>query len=472
MATLAVLTRSGAESAGPNPRAVRYAIEQLARRAGVSDEALASWRLDWSENGFVTAYVQPGTHKRIRFPRVRGATWERIQRGVFATSTAAWWTGAAKAGDLAPDFKIPFSSSNQPDLGPLFLPDSKESFTCAVDLPMSALLTLSRFEEILPYRKDMHGRFPAESGVAWQGGFLHRPIVDEYGLALERVLRALLCGWNPPERRLRVKLSHDVDEIGIPFSFRSAAAKTLRHGKPLCTLRDLVAAVLGTETSCQTQLRRLIRLSVRHRLDSGVYWKSSKHGRYDTGYDFRDTRILRLIAGLKDSGIELGIHPSYVTFHSPKLLRAEVERLSEILGERKVGGRQDYLRWSPQTWVEWDALGLAYDSTVGFADHTGFRAGTCLPYRPWLWSEQRQAQLIEIPLVVMDSMLFGYMKLSREQALMVVMDLIDRCRGVGGVFTLAWHNTSLLNATHAAIYRDLLNEVAGSPKYDWRTASA
>jgi len=63
----------------------------------------------------------------------------------------------------------------------------------------------------------MHGRFLAAQSVALRHNFLHRPIVDEYGLALQQVIELLLPGWRPPERKLRVKLSHDVDEVGIPL---------------------------------------------------------------------------------------------------------------------------------------------------------------------------------------------------------------------------------------------------------------
>ena len=43
--------------------------------------------------------------------------------------------------------------------------------------------------------------------------------------------------------------------------------------------------------------------------------------------------------------------------------------------------RQHYLRWrAPTTWQNWEDAGLDYDSTVGYADHVGFRAGTCYEY--------------------------------------------------------------------------------------------
>lgn len=444
-----------------------YAVGELARRAGVSPSMLRTWRIEF-ENEFVSVYVQSGASKRIRFPRLGHEAWEQIQAGAFRTATADWMTGPGKKDELIPNFRIPFSSCNQKELGPLFVPDKGNTLTCRVDLLASTLLTLSRFEETLPGLRDVHARFSAHSSVAWRDGFLHRPIVDEYGLGLQQAVKALLPGWVPEMREFRAKLGHDVDEIGIPFSLRGAAAKSVRHGKPLLTIRDLLAPVIGIDTAYQTQLRKLVQMSIERKIDSAIYWKVSQEGPYDTGYDPRDKRIRRLIDCFRSQRVEMGIHPSYATFHSPELLRLEVQTLREVLGETKLGGRQDYLRWSPQTWLDWDRLGLAYDASVGFADHIGFRAGTAIPYQPWLWTQQRKASLVEIPLLAMDSTLQGYMKLAPAKAQELLRDLIARCRAVGGVFTLAWHNTRIIDSEHAEVYKMVLDEISGTAKYDWR----
>jgi hypothetical protein len=41
--------------------------------------------------------------------------------------------------------------------------------------------------------------------------------------------------------------------------------------------------------------------------------------------------------------------------------------------------------------------------------------------------------------------LINKMKLSPREAQTVLLDLIDRCRTVGGVFTLLWHSSTLLD---------------------------
>lgn len=472
MASPSIFRGSVSERTGPSAAVVVYGLEQLARRAGVTEEALRRWRIDWTQRDYVTVFIQPGTRKRVRFPRASGVTWDDIQASKFRVSIAEWMPGAPPKCESIPDFRVPFSSSPGARVGALFAADSPESFTCAVDLPLAATLTLARYEETFPAPRDTHGRFPASSSIAFHHGFLHRPIVDEYGLALEQVLERLLPAWRPSPRSLRVKISHDVDEIGVPFSLRGAAAKTLRHGRPFSTLRDLAAPIFGVNNTYQSQLKRLVRFSVDRDLDCSVHWKASKRGLHDTGYRLSDPAILGLVHFFRERSIEMGIHPSYETFESPQLLRSEVATLRDFLGDQRTGGRQDYLRWSPPSWSEWDAIGISYDSSVGFADQTGFRAGTCIPYRPWLWREQREANLIEIPLLAMDSMLRGYMKAAPGRALAVLRELIVRCRSVGGVFTLAWHNTSLFDSGYTVVYRAVLDELAGTPKYDWRAASA
>jgi hypothetical protein len=435
------------ELTGLSRDAAVYAVEELAHRAGVGRAMLLSWRIEFEGNEFVSVYIQAGTRKRIRFPRAGADVWRQINAGTFQTSTAGWMIGFDRHSDFIPDFRIPFSSSNQEELGPLFQQDLPDTFTCRVDLLLSAVLTLSRFEETLPGARDVHGRFSAYSSIAWQDDFLHRPIVDEYGLALEEVLRVLLPSW------------------------RSAVAKSVRYGRPLATFRDLLAPLAGIDTTYQLQLRKLVQMSAERRVDSAIYWKASNPGPYDTGYDPRDKRIQRMIDSFQAQRLEMGIHPSYATFHSPELLRSEVQALRDVLGEVKLGGRQDYLRWSPQTWLDWDRLGLAYDASVGFADQIGFRAGTAVPYRPWLWAQQRKASLVEIPLLAMDSTLQGYMRLSPEKALNRLRELITRCRKIGGVFTLAWHNTRISDSEHASVYKAVLDELSGSAKYDWRSTA-
>ena len=468
MATPATATTRSHEVPEFPRTAVAYAVKELARRARVPVEAYRTWRIE-AAAGFVSVFVEPGTDKRIRFPQATPEFWKQIRAGIFRTSRAEWMHPPGTLFTLVPDFHIPFSSAGQKEVGRLFSIAKHDCVECPVDLLASIVLTLGRFEETLPTPKDEHGRFSAFSSIAWRDGFLNRPVVDEYGLALEQALSFLLPRWMPQARRLRVKVSHDVDEIGLPFTWRGAVGHAVRRGHASWAVRDLLAPAVKIDTTYQRLLRQIVAFAIERGIQPAVYWKASAPGRNDTGYDPRRPAIKSMINDFQDQGIELGIHPGYETFDSQKKLLSEVSALQELFRERQLGGRQDYLRWNPQMWITWESLGLAYDSSVGFADRLGFRAGTCQPFRPWIFSERREANILEVPLLAMDETIYTHEKLEPTDALVRLKELAARCRVVRGVFTLLWHNTRIIHPGFQQIYQMLLDELAGNDGYDWKT---
>jgi hypothetical protein len=456
----------------PFPRSASvYALKELARRGGVAAELFGLWKIEFDRDNFLSVYVKPGARSRIRFPLASQQFWQEINAGSIRTSTASWMHPPTAAQENISDVKIPFSTREARHIGPLFALQGRDCIECAVDLPISALLTLSRFEETRSFTFDDHNRFSAFSSIAWRDGFLHRPVVDECALAFAQAVACLLPTWKPDKNHFRVLLGHDVDDVGLPFVFRSALGHALRRRSTASTFRDLLAPVLRSDTTYQHLLRKLVMISVARGLKPAIYWKSSSPGPYDRGYRLQDKRISALAKEFTNRGIEMGIHPGYQTFRSREKLSAELNAVQRWLGQRPLGGRQDYLRWNPGTWLLWESLGMAYDASVGFADHIGFRAGTCHPYRPWLISEQREANLLEVPLLAMDTTLQGYMKLNPEEALSRLQACVAKCRAVGGVFSLAWHNTTMMNAGYTRIYTRLVEELAGSESYDWRAPS-
>jgi hypothetical protein len=110
-----------------------------------------------------------------------------------------------------------------------------------------------------------------------------------------------------------------------------------------------------------------------------------------------------------------------------------------------------------------------YDSTVAFAERAGFRAGTCVPYLPWLWKENRRADLLEIPPVMADVTLVAreYMALDPAQVQGVVERLVQRCAVVGGVCTVVWHNNRLVPPC-GQHYPGALDALSSASNYDWQ----
>lgn len=440
-----------------------YALRELSRRAGVTRHFFLQWQTEM-RNDMLLVRPQPGNQCEIRFPFFSGE--ERQDTEVVYKSWAA--EAPREIQELVPDLIVPFCRRGSIAGQPLFLQLDQQTFSCTEDLLTSILLTLCRFEETNSSKRDSHGRFPASASIAMRYGFLRRPIVDEYGLAFEQVVRILMPTWQAAPRKLRMKLSHDIDQLGIPFAMRSGLGHLLLRGAPMECARDFLSLASPIEPAYLHLVRIICRISMERGFRSALYWKASPAGPFDTGYDLRNSKIARVIDWARTHDVEMGVHPGYETFLSRLNLKQEVDRCRNVFGQQKIGGRQHFLRWCPDTWADWESCGLAYDSTVGFADHAGFRAGTCIPYRPWLWKQGRPADLLEVPLVVMDGTLVDYMKLDLEQSAEVVRELLKRCAVVGGVFSLLWHNTSLL-PPFTRYYRPILDMLSGVDNYDWES---
>jgi hypothetical protein len=437
-----------------------YAVRQLASRAGVSQQWFNTWRIE-HRSGQTVIFPCADQRQRITFNHASADYWEDVQSGRF---TVVRFTRPDAA---QPDYIVPFAD-RRPE-GPLFQFERYQA-ECAVDLLAAVVLTLSRYEETLPGPRDRHNRFPAAASLALKHDFAARPVIDELGVAFRYVLERLFPGWRPEPRRLRVNVTHDVDEIGLPFKIRIAARRSVRGG-PATSVREVMAG-LGSRPTALSAVLQTVEMARNRDLQAGVFWKAAPAGEFDSGYDIRDRRVDEVLQELHQAGIEQGVHPGYETYLNRECLAEEIGRLRKVLGNAPMGGRQHFLRWSPQTWHDWEVCGLKYDSSVGFSECVGFRAGTCHPYRPWLLHQNREAELLEIPLIAMDCTLTGPMGLRGLQCLDPIMKSMEACEAVGGVFTLLWHTDSILEPVYGNVYGRLLDVLAGKPGFDWRTTLA
>jgi hypothetical protein len=190
----------------------------------------------------------------------------------------------------------------------------------------------------------------------------------------------------------------------------------------------------------------LAQLSNDYNLASAFYIMADKYADpfSNRGYDIDSPWISNVIHKLQERGFEIGLHPSYFTYDDPTRLALEKSRLDSVLGYSCYGGRQHFLRFKvPDTWRHWEQVGLKYDSTMTYADHEGFRCGTCHAYKPFDLEADREIDLWEIPLIVMDGTLLQYRNLEPSQGEEIIYNLAHRCKDVEGTFTLLWHNTSL-----------------------------
>jgi hypothetical protein len=163
-------------------------------------------------------------------------------------------------------------------------------------------------------------------------------------------------------------------------------------------------------------------------------------------------QIKRLLA----VGCEVGLHGIDAWTDSAAGTK-ELEEIRNVAGGRDLGVRMHWLFFDQESPSKLDLAGAKYDSTVGYNETVGYRAGTHQVYRPLSASE-----LLELPLHIMDTALFypSHLYLSPADAGVKINEIIDSAYRRGGCVTVNWHDRSIApERLWTAAYLDLIEEM-------------
>jgi hypothetical protein len=123
------------------------------------------------------------------------------------------------------------------------------------------------------------------------------------------------------------------------------------------------------------------------------------------------------------------------------------------ISKKNAGNRTHWLLFNQNSWYLLDRAGYSYDSTFGYNDDIGFRAGTLQVYQP-----QGVSNILEIPMHIQDIALFGKqcwapsdkgwvktrcLNLSEPVAIERCNRIFDYAKKYGGVVTILWHYENL-----------------------------
>jgi hypothetical protein len=149
--------------------------------------------------------------------------------------------------------------------------------------------------------------------------------------------------------------------------------------------------------------------------------------------------------------------------------RAEMRELTTLTRQSSAGVRMHWLYFAEDSPCYLEAAGFDYDSTWGYNDAVGYKAGTSQAFR--LPGCER---LMELPMSIMDSALFyrGRMGLDRERAMQFCRTVVSNARQFGGAVVVNWHDRSLApERLWNSVYRDLLDELEDGERVWFATAA-
>ena len=168
--------------------------------------------------------------------------------------------------------------------------------------------------------------------------------------------------------------------------------------------------------------------------------------------------ILPDLQRVQAAGDEIGVH-GIDAWRDSDRGREERERVVPLTKRTEMGIRMHWLYFADHSPKTLEAAGFAYDSTVGYNETIGYRAGTSQVFRP-----PGVTRLLELPMQVMDTSLFYpcYRNLSPAAARAAVRVIVEQVTRTGGVLTINWHDRSIApERLWDGFYRELIADLKG-----------
>lgn len=308
--------------------------------------------------------------------------------------------------------------------------------------------------------RDLHGRVPSGESLPGRLGILERPAVHTYAkwlrqrLALAGLDVPVLDRW-PEGKKWAIVVTHDVDEpetrnTAHPCIRQILLGRGRGRREAYWALRKEFRARGISESILSGPGRRREwdfdeycevekAAGMRSAFFFSVVPKGMGHP-CDVTYDASLARYRRVMRKLGEGGWEVGLHASYETIEDRPSLLWQAGRLRSVSSQELSGMRHHYLRLDrgdPVCTLRSAAdCGIRYDTSMGFNDAPGFRAGTALPFRPFFDGGDPARDFVELPMTLADMHLPA-----RDPAAAIERALahLEAVREMGGMAVLNWH---------------------------------
>ncbi|UOQ70360.1 DUF7033 domain-containing protein [Hymenobacter cellulosilyticus] len=339
---------------------------------------------------------------------------------------------------------IPFFFDTAPGQ-PLLMRQPGGRVLVHADVIAAAFYLLSGWQEFFSDERDRHGRFPYSASVQHRYGFVALPVVNYYFDVLKTAVEQVTQQKLRPRRWAgqvpwAAFVTHDIDNLYSAWKAPTKAA--LRQGN-LLNAAQLAWQHL-TKPDAWDNLAQ-VRQTVASYGAKSTFFFLPEHRPGANGTPNADYKVSklwpRLATAIGDS--EVGLHASIGRATHGGNLKREEHRIQHCTGHDVKGIRFHYLSWEPRmTPTILDSLLFRYDTTLGFAEHFGFRNSYCLPFHLFDFGQGRQYRFLEIPLNVMDATLFhpSYLQLAPDEILPALTPMFEQIEQFGGVCTVLWHN--------------------------------
>jgi hypothetical protein len=331
---------------------------------------------------------------------------------------------------------------------PAFFQSQSDS-SMGFDVFSASFYLVSRYEEYLPFVKDIHQRFQAENSLAYKHDFLQKPLINIWAKSLMQKIKQKHPHLEVISPTYNYISTIDIDnafyylEKGFVRSLAGFFASLFSFD--FNGIQQRFAVLLGKQKDPYDTYDAQLKLQKEYNLKVIYFILLADYGLNDKNISFTKRKFQLLIKRLADYA-SIGIHPSYGSNTNFAKLPKEIKRLEGITKREVTKSRQHFLKLTlPETYNQLVDCGIRDDYTMGFASAIGFRASICSAYTFYNLDTETILPIKIHPFAVMDATLLYYLKLSPEQSLTQISALIEEVKNVNGTFISLWHNDTFSN---------------------------
>ena len=313
------------------------------------------------------------------------------------------------------------------------------------DIFASSFYLLSRYEEYLPYKPDIYGRFGHTNALAYREGFLKVPAVNIWLQHFENVLLNKFPSLQHEPSAFRFLPTYDID---IAWSYRNKGL--LRHAggviksafsRDWATIKERVSVVAGRQQDPFDSYNWLNKMHDEYNLKPVYFFLVAKRNRRYDKHILPSKHDLQQLIRQHADKYDVGIHPSWQSGDEGELVEEEIRLLKHLSGKEIYRSRQHYIRLKlPETYRKLIELGITEDYSMGYGSINGFRASYCLPYKWYDLQKEETTSLTIFPFCYMDANSYYEQQYSCEKAIEEMRHYYEVTKGVKGLLITVWHN--------------------------------
>jgi hypothetical protein len=322
---------------------------------------------------------------------------------------------------------------------------------------------ITRYEEYLPHQKDSYGRYAHTESIAYKNNFLTIPLVNIWIKDLLTQLtthHSLLTTFDSRLSTFNYSPTYDID-IAYAYNHQPIVKNVGGFFKDLIK-GDLEKVIeranvySGKEQDPFNTYSWFDNLHKQHNL-SPIYFflLAKKKGIYDKNITSSSPAMHGLVKH-HAAKYAVGIHPSWQSGDSKRLLSEEIKKLENITQKDCTLSRQHYIRLTlPDTYRNLIANGIKEDYSMGYGSINGFRASVASPFYWYDLERDETTNLLIHPYCYMEANSYFEQHLSAIEAAEELQYYHDAVKAVGGQLITIFHNHFLTNQPQWKPWREM-----------------